>query len=270
LYETVAATWVGQPPVRERQQSYERELVGIAVGTLGSIGLATLLVLVRGQIDNANAALALVLPVLGGAVIGGRRAGIASAIVATLSFDFFFTTPYLSLKMDHHNDIETTAILLIVALIVAEIGIRARHNRGEARAKKDELDRFYRVAELAARASEAADVVMAVQAELIGLFELEDCWYEASGAAVLPRLGRNGAIEDAPLRMHAGEFELPTDGVELPVRARGKSFGRLVLVAHEGTPASLAQRRVAVALADELGLVLASSRHLEQDLGIHE
>jgi K+-sensing histidine kinase KdpD len=243
--------------------SFERELVGIAVGTLGSIALGALLVLVRGEIIPANAALALVLP-----VIGGRRAGIAGAIVAALSFDFFFTTPYLSLKIEHHNDIETTFILLVVALVVAEIGIRARLNRGDAQTSKSELDRLYRIAEIAARTPDPADVVLAVQAECIGLFGLEDCFYEASASSVLPRLGRNGAIEDATLKLHGRDFVLPEEGIELPVRARGSSFGRLVLVAAPNTPASMEQRRVAVALADELGLALASSRHLDQDLGI--
>jgi K+-sensing histidine kinase KdpD len=254
----------------ERSQARDREFLGIAVGALGSIALASALVLVRGEIINANAALALVLPVLAGAVIGGRRAGIAGAVVATLSFDFFFTQPYLSLKMQHHNDVETTVILLVVALVVAEIGLRARAMRGDALASKSEVDRLYRIAELASHATDPADVVLAVQAELIGLLSLDDCWYEGSPTEALPRLGRNGAIEDVALKFAGREFELPAHGVELAVAARGASYGRLVLQAHEGTAASMEQRRVAIALADELGLALASSRRLEQDLGIHD
>ncbi len=257
-------------PSEDRRTSFEREVVGLAVGVLGSIALASLLVLVRGDIINANAALALVLPVLAGAVIGGRRAGIAGAIVAALSFDFLFTHPYLSLKMTHHNDIETSVILLVVALVVAEIGLRARRTQVDATLSKSEVDRLYRIAELAARATDPADVVLAVQAELIGLFSLDDCWYEPTGTTPLPRLGNNGALRDAPLKLRGDEFELPADGLELAVHAQGRSYGRLVLRAGEGTAASIEQRRVALALADELGLALASARQLGEDLGFHE
>src|SRR5689334_16780030 len=132
----------------ERPVSRERELVGFAVGGFGSIALAALLVTVRGDIINANAALALVVPVLLAAVIGGRWPAVASAVIAALSFDFFFTKPYLSLKIASHNDVETTIVLLVVALIAAEIGIRSRFQTGEAKRVKSEVDRLYRVAEL--------------------------------------------------------------------------------------------------------------------------
>jgi K+-sensing histidine kinase KdpD len=235
-------------------------LLGLAVGVLGTVALAAALVGFRGEIINANAALALVLPVLAGAVIGGRWAGVATAVVAAISFDFFFTKPYGSLTIADHNDVETTIIFLIVALVAAEIGIRARTTRGQARLSKSEVDRLYRIADLGAHAGDPADLVLAVQAEMMGLFDLEDCWYEAQPSHPLPRLGAAGAIEDAPLRYAGRDFALPTGGVEVPVGAHGRSYGRLVLDARPGTNASVEQRRVAVALADELGLALASVR----------
>ena len=47
-------------------------------------------------------------------------------------------------------------------------------------------------------------------------------------------------------------------GVEVPVMGRGTERGRLVLYAPEATRAPLEKRLVAVAIADELGLTLAS------------
>jgi hypothetical protein len=45
---------------------------------------------------------------------------------------------------------------------------------------------------------------------------------------------------------------------------RGRELGRLVLYASEATRASLEKRLVAVAIADELGLTLASGPHPEK------
>jgi K+-sensing histidine kinase KdpD len=246
--------------VQPRAVRPEREVIGLVTGVLGAIGLACALVAVRGEIINANAALALVVPVLLGAVIGGRWAGAASAIAAALSFDFFFTRPYGSLTIENHNDVETTIILLVVALIAAEIGIRAQRVSSAAKASKSEVDRLYRIAELATRAHDPTDVILAVQAELMGLLDLDDCEYEAVPSRVLPALDHSGVITGGRLTWAHGEFALPEAGVELPVTARGVPFGRLVLRPHVGAGASLEQRRVAVALADELGLVLASAR----------
>jgi hypothetical protein len=240
----------------------EREFVGTVTGALGAIVLSFLLVTVRGAIvnANANAALALVVPVVLGAVMGGRWAGFASAVTAALCFDFFFARPYGSLKIADHDDVETLLILLVVALIAAEIGLRGRHASTSAQASKSEVDRLYRVAELGARTSDPADVILAVQAELIGLFELEDCEYEAVATDPLPVLERNGTLRGVPLALKRGEFALPATGIEVAVTAHGRDYGRLVLRPDGRAGASLEQRRVAVALADELALVFASAR----------
>ena len=72
------------------------------------------------------------------------------------------------------------------------------------------------------------------RAELIGLFGLVDCTYEAgTGHGTLPRLGIHGAIEGAPLVAGHSDFLLPPGGVEIAVVGRGTDFGRLVLFASE-------------------------------------
>ena len=52
-----------------------------------------------------------------------------------------------------------------------------------------------------------------------------------------------------------GGFELPADGVELPVLARGQHIGRFVLVPTPGQAVSLEERLVAVAIADQVAAV---------------
>ena len=242
--------------------AFDRQLAGMALGGLASIVLATALVPLRDHVDNANLALALVLPVLLAAVEGGRLAGIASAVVAAASFDFFLTKPYTRLAIDSRNDIETMVVLAIVALVVAEIGTRARRAHRHSVAAKAEVDRVYRVAELAAHGAPPDEVVSSVCAELIALLDLDDCTYEPFPEASeipLPRLVARGAVHGQRVfRWAQGELALPTGGVELAVVGGGSQMGRLVLQARPATPASLEQRMVAMVLADELGVTLAS------------
>jgi Domain of unknown function (DUF4118) len=232
--------------------------VGAAVGALGALVITGALVPFRDHLPNADMALALVIPVLLAAIVGGRIAGAATAVVSALTFDFFFTQPYLSLRIASKDDVATFVVLLIVAMVAAEVGIRGRRGGVAARESRSELDRLLRVAELSARGADVDDVVMSARAELIGLFGLDECVYQAERSGPeLPRLGNRGALEGARL-VSWGDFLLPTGGVEVPVMGRGQELGRLVLYAAEATRASIEKRLVAVAIADELGLTLAS------------
>jgi hypothetical protein len=233
--------------------------IGIAIGALGSLVLSLALTPLRDHLPNANFALILVIPVLVGAIVGGRSAAVVSAFVAALCFDFFFTKPYTSLRIENKDDVATFLALLAVAFVAAVVGIRARRGSVDARDARAELDRLYRVAELSAHGADREDVVSAARAELIGLFELVDCVYEEEvSGPPLPRLGHGGALENARL-VAMGDFLLPAGGVELPVSGRGREIGRLVLYAGELTRAPLQKRLVAVAIADELGMTLVSS-----------
>jgi hypothetical protein len=245
-------------PGRPKEPGEGNIYIGTAVGALAALFLSFALVPLREHLPNADMALALVIPVLLGAITGGRIAGVVTAVVAALSFNFVFTKPYLSLRIASGDDIATFVMLAIVGLVAAELGARARRGGVDARETRSELDRLYRVGDLSSRGADVDDVVSAARAELIGLFGLVECVYEATPSGPeLPRLGQRGALEHARL-VASGDFLLPIDGVEVQVKGRGHEYGRLVLYAAEMTRAPLQKRLVAVAIADELGATLAS------------
>jgi hypothetical protein len=182
-------------------------------------------------------------------------------VVSTLSFDFFFTRPYLSLKIDRLADVETTLLLLVVGLVVGELVVWLHRGRREVHRGRNEIARLRRVAEHVATGAEAEDVCLVVQAELMGLLSLEDCQFEeAPFGSPLPRLERNGSIAATRRRFVAGEFALPAEGVELPVLGRGRQLGRFVLTPDPDVGVSIEERVVAIALADQFGAVLAAER----------
>jgi hypothetical protein len=180
-----------------------------------------------------------------------------------MSFDFFFTKPYQSLKISSSNDIQTTVLLLAIGLLVAEIVTFSRQHRRTSERRSDEIARLHRVAELVATDSDAEDVVLSVQAELIGLLSLRDCRFETPPfTSELPQLERNGAIAGDHRHWIAGEYTLPEQGAQIPVLGRGKTFGRLVLVPDLSVGVAIEQRVVAVALADQLGAAFAADANV--------
>jgi hypothetical protein len=236
--------------------------VAIALAGLLPIAVATALVGVRGEIINANAALALVIPVVLCAIVGGWRAGGVAAVVATLSYDFWFTRPYRSLNITSQDDVETTILLLIVGLVVGISAARGRRTKASAEAGRSEIMRIHRLAERVAAGDPVEDVIRSAQRELTELLGLAGCWFEAPPYHMpLPRLERSGVVSGVhERRMSGGHFELPHGGVELVVLVRGQTVGRFVLEPLPNVGVSLEQRIVAVALADQVGGAIASDR----------
>src|SRR6266545_3523131 len=71
--------------------------VDIALGGLAPIVVAAALVAVRDHVASVNVALVLGVIVVASGALGGRAAGMVSALTAAASFYFFHTRPYLSL-----------------------------------------------------------------------------------------------------------------------------------------------------------------------------
>jgi hypothetical protein len=206
-------------------------------------------------------ALALVLVVVVAAAAGGRAAGAVAALSSAAAFDFFHTRPYISLAIKSHDDIETTGLLLVIGLLVGQLALTSARRSREASAGHREVSRLYRVVGQAAGGSDPADVLTSVRAELLDLLSLTDCrWVPGSGPTDLPTLASSGCFESGTVHHFRDDgFELPPEGFALPVRARGTRLGDLVCTPAAGRGVSLEQRRVAVALADELGLAMAAA-----------
>jgi uncharacterized protein DUF4118 len=231
-----------------------RKPVGLVVGGLGTVATAVALVPLRTRIDNTNLALILVVVVVLAAIVGDRTTGAVAAIVATMSFDFFLTQPYLSMRIESADDIETALILLAVGLIVGEVAERGRRSRRESERAAQAIARVHRVSEQIAHGATLDDVVGAVRRELTGLLQLRDCWLELPPFQwPMPRVERGGTLEAAEHHWSRRGFALPEFGVQLPVLEAGHEVGRLVLMSDPAVTVTLEERVIAVALADQLG-----------------
>jgi hypothetical protein len=233
--------------------------LGLVIATFGTLLVAGILVPFRDDLASANVVLVYVLVVVFGAAVGTRWSGALTAVVAAMSYDFFFTKPYQSLKIDDANDVETTLLLLAIGLIVAELVAYTRRHRAQSATRSDEIQMLRRTAELVASGAESGEVLEMVRVELTDLLALVECRYEpAPFVSSLPRIERTGGVEGEHRRWIAGEFTLPGLGAEIPVAARGHTYGRFVLLPDLTIGVSIEARIVAVALVDQLGAALAA------------
>ena len=234
-------------------------VAGLGLAALGPLVVASLLVTVRDHMARSNAALVFVIVVVLAAALGGRWAGVTAAVISAMSYDFFLTRPYGSLKIDELEDIVATVLLLAVGLIVGEVVVWAHRGHRQKERGQDEITRLHRVAEQVAAGASAHDVLESVRAELTHLLSLRGCTFEQPPfGSPLPRLGRNGSIDIPRRRIIRGEFTLPAEGVEIPVLGRGRQVGRLVLEPEPDVGVSIEERVVAIAISDQLGAAVAA------------
>ncbi|MGH9217453.1 MAG: DUF4118 domain-containing protein, partial [Acidimicrobiales bacterium] len=151
--------------------------VRVGVALLAPALVAAALVPLRAHVLNTNLALVLVVAVLGAAVAGGRVAGVVGALSAALSYDLFLTVPYGSFKIERGDDIETTVLLALIGLIAGELVERARRSEAAAIARRRDLERIRRRAELAAGGERPGRLIEQSAEELTELLDLKVCRY---------------------------------------------------------------------------------------------
>jgi Domain of unknown function (DUF4118) len=228
------------------------------VALAGPVVVAAALIPLRGQIRTSNVSLVLVLVVVIAAVVGGRLGGVIAALVSVASFDFFFTRPYYSFTIHTGDDIETATLLLVVGIVVGELVVRTRRSETQAAVSRDEVVRVRRLAELAAGGEPAGRLIGIVQGELSTLLGVRESQFEP-----LPFRGDYPELTHQGVRIPGTEHSVGDQAngrVSLPVFGAGRPVGRFVLQLEPGAtgielPAE--DRALAIALADQLGAVLA-------------
>ena len=229
--------------------------VGLPIAMFLPFLVGASLVVVRDAVGTPVVALALACTVVIGGRLAGRSGGVASAVMAALSFDFFHTVPYRSLKIASLDDVLVTLLLLVVGLAVGAITGASAELRAVAQRRYRATSAVTRVLGVA-HDGPLDDVVLAVRAELVKLLTLDDCWLSAAPVD-LPVLQPDGGWTPGSDVARDGPT-LPRGGVAVPVVAYGNQLGSLVCEPHAGVGVPTVNRRVACALGEVLGLAMSA------------
>ncbi|HEX6678287.1 MAG TPA: DUF4118 domain-containing protein [Actinomycetes bacterium] len=98
-----------------------------AGGAATSLLIGVLIEPFRRTIGLENVTIVYLATVVVTAAFAGRAAGLATAVTAALSYDFFLTTPYHSLVIDSPAQVITVALLLATGLAAGLAGSGRRH-----------------------------------------------------------------------------------------------------------------------------------------------
>jgi hypothetical protein len=148
------------------------------------------------------------------AAIGGRLAGLATSLAAALAYNWFFTTPYETLRVDSAEQV-ATVVLLFVAGLLASLGGRAtRRARVDARSVR------------VVRDGPEGDLVVASAGQPADNLDLDR----------LPHLDEEGRIPSGHRRSVGGTLVLPAEGAVVDLVRRDRRVGALVIIPAEDRP----------------------------------
>ena len=147
--------------------------IGYLVALVGPIALSVLLLPLRSTEVGPALALVLVIPLVGGAALGGRGPGVVGAVVTAACYDFFFTRPFNSLSINATEDILTTVALLVVGWIVSELLVQRQRSDAAAAARERDVRSLRRVAGVGAGGDDPGWLILAACSELAEMLDVE-------------------------------------------------------------------------------------------------
>lgn len=244
-----AAPWFGPPSSR----------VALTTAVIAPVLLTAALSALGDTIQSANAALVLVVVIVGVAATGHRAAGIVAALASAASFAYFLTDPAHHLGTDNTDDLMTAVLLVLVGVAVSEIAQWGRRRQLEGSRRLGHLDGMVAAARLVSRTGDPDAAVDLVGRQIAEVLRVPTCAYEPgppspSGTTIT----EDGSLLEDGVEIDPRRSGLPTMApVTIPVVCSGEVRGAFVVFSptrvvrpdHE-------QLRVAAALAHQAGAAL--------------
>ena len=241
----------------------------LAASVLAPPAVCALLTPFRDSFDNANAALLLAVVIVAVAAFGIRLAGVLAAVSSAVWFDFFLTVPYNTFTIDSRDDVETTILLVLIGVAVSEIAIWGRRQQAKASRHRGYLDGVITTSQAVANGGSTDDLIEHVRAQLTAVLGIDGAKFVANGKQTSgPHLNADGTVTRAGRVLKVERDGLPTNSeIQLTVQHAGEIRGRFLLTAAARiVRPDLEQRKVAVALADQVGAALSSRDALHRHL----
>jgi two-component system sensor histidine kinase KdpD len=113
------------------------------------------------QLHLANVVMIYLLGVVAVAMRASRGPCVFACVLSVAAFDFFFTTPYHTLLVDHVQYVITFAVMLAVSLIISGLTFRVRNQAAFAVERERRTETLFRISRSMASAAGQPELVAA-------------------------------------------------------------------------------------------------------------
>ncbi|MES2136325.1 MAG: DUF4118 domain-containing protein [Pseudomonadota bacterium] len=263
------------PPVERRPRPSIAAATQAYAGALALVALSTLIGLwIAPRWGTAPVDMIYLPSVLATAALWGLGPALLAGAGAALAYNFFFTTPVHTFRMDRVTDVVTVIVLLIVALVTSRLasGIRTQARLAAAHARRNATIAGF--ARQLLTCSTEEEVAQTASAQLNRLFDcnalLVSGLPEPRIVAVFPEGSRltPSDVAAAALTIETGEPAgrgtprmQPAEWVFHPVRADGSVLAAVGLARDDGMPTvDEDQVPLLTNLLDQVALALERAR----------
>jgi two-component system sensor histidine kinase KdpD len=129
-------------------ERYTRPLVGAAVTVIGLGALTLIMLPFRNHLSVAIPALAFVVPVIVGVVLGGFVPGAIGAVAGFLLYDVDFLQPFGQLTVRAAQNWLALVVYVLVVLVVARVVTNLTTAREEARRREEDAGRLFALSQV--------------------------------------------------------------------------------------------------------------------------
>lgn len=244
------------------RRPHARRALQLIVAVLAPLVVALIMLPWREDLPGSAAALVMVAVVVAVAARGDRAGGVLAAVSAAVWFDLLLVRPYGSFAITSRDDLETAVLLLVVGVAVTEIAVRSRHHRAGVELATHQLETISRLADLAGSDTGERTTIAAARTALREVLGGGEVRFERTGLGGMPRLHADGRLTSDDVVWPVAQVGLPPMPFEILAERGGVGYGRFVVQAAAGTPATTTALQVAKVLADLTATALArESRH---------
>src|SRR5260221_12242156 len=262
-----------------RSQQPRIAAVGDAVrayaGTLAMVAASTLLGLwIAPRWGTASVDMIFLPRVLGAAALWGLGPGLVAGVTSALAYNFFFTAPVHTVRVDRVADIVTVTVLLIVALVTGRLaaGIRKQAQIADAHAARNAVIAGFARRLLSCSAEE--EIARITCEELRRLFDCNAVVVSGLPTPEFAEMARDGngltpsdvaaavlAIDSAePAGRGTGRVQ-PAEWVFHPIHSGAGVFAAAGLARDDGAPAvGPHNAELLTSLLDQVALALERAR----------
>jgi two-component system sensor histidine kinase KdpD len=153
------------------------------------IGITLFGQLVRTAISETNLMILYLLAVVVAAFYWGLGPAIFTAVIGVLAFDFFFVSPYLTLRVSDTEYVITLFGMIVVGAVVSFLVARARENAEAAQTRERETGTLYGLSQNLAMAGDLEAVVGAVTRHIREYFGWESIFLLPGNGTLVPHGG---------------------------------------------------------------------------------
>lgn len=204
--------------------------------------------------------------------------GILSSVVSLLLFNWFFTEPYFTLKVNDPTYFITFAIMMLTAIFTSALTTKAKQSAERARERENESNALYQLTNHLTDAEDAEAIGKVIVRAVGGVLNCSTAFicFDENGSlenSFIQRREDNSTVrrklENADEIMHCmekltGGVDITEDSYRYPVYGKNCILGVLCIPSDAGAKMTEAQTRMLHSIIESSALALERLRSLKE------